>query len=133
MNQLLQLQAATGGSRVVVVLTFLVLLATGVVSLGVAYFVVRGYRQTRNPAQLSLAIGLVLLTVGPIASQFLFSNFTTVSLGVRSLVANASKLLGLGAMLYAIYGTKTTQSRRRPDPAHTTTGADTSTDTEDDS
>jgi hypothetical protein len=45
-----------------------------------------------------------LLTAGPIAIQFALTNFTAVPALGRSVAANASKLVGLGAMLYAIYG-----------------------------
>ena len=98
------LQTSTGGSPVVVALTLLGLLLTACLSLGVAYLLVRGYRQNRNRARLYLGLGLVLLTTGPIVLQFVLSTFTTMSPVIRSGVANASKLLGLGAMLYAIYG-----------------------------
>ena len=103
------LQTATGGSPLVVVLTLLGLLATAALSLAVAYLVARGYRRNRNPARLSLAVGLVLLTTGPILVQLVLSNVTAASPVVRAAAANASKLLGLVAMLYAIYGV----SRRR--------------------
>ena len=98
------LQTATGGSPLVVTLTLLALLLTALLSLVVAVLVIRGYRRNRDPGRLYLALGLLLLTAGPIALQFVLSNLTTVSLGVRSAAANASKLLGLVAMLYAIYG-----------------------------
>lgn len=95
---------ATGGSVLVVVLALVGLLLTAALSLVVAYLIVRGYRRNRNRARLYLAIGLVLLTTGPIVIQLLLTNFTTASQVSRSAAANASKLLGLGAMLYAIYG-----------------------------
>lgn len=98
------LQTATGGSPLVVVLVLFGLLLTAGLSLVVAYLVVRGYRRNRNRARLYLAVGLVLLTAGPIVIQLVLTNVTTISPVGRSAAANASKLLGLGAMLYAIYG-----------------------------
>lgn len=95
---------ATGGSALVVVLALIGLLLTAALSLVVAALIVRGYRQNRNRARLYLAIGLVLLTTGPILIQLLLTNLTPASQVVRSAAANTSKLLGLGAMLYAIYG-----------------------------
>lgn len=95
---------ATGGSPLVVALAFLGLLLTTGLSLVVAYLVVRGYLQNRNRARLYLAVGLVLLTTGPIVIQLVLTNVTGVSDVGRSAAANSSKLLGLGAMLYAIYG-----------------------------
>ena len=98
------LQTATGGSPFVVALALVGLLVTAVLSLGVAYLLLRGYRRNRNRARLYLAIGLILLTTGPIVIQLVLTNFTTVSEVGRSAAANASKLLGLSVMLYAIYG-----------------------------
>lgn len=98
------LQTATGGSPFVVALALVGLLVTAALSFGVAYLLLRGYRRNRNQARLYLAIGLILLTTGPIVIQLVLTNFTTMSEVGRSAAANASKLLGLGAMLYAIYG-----------------------------
>ena len=109
------LQTATGGSPTIVALTFLALLLTAALSLLVAYLVVRRYSQDRNRVRLFFAVGLLLLTTGPIVLQFVLSNFTAVSATVRSGVANASKLVGLAAMLFAIYGfspSRTRSSRR---------------------
>ncbi|GAA0200601.1 hypothetical protein ACFFQF_01155 [Haladaptatus pallidirubidus] len=93
-----------GGSPLVIVLALLGLFVTVALSLVVAYLVVRGYRRNRNRARLFLAAGLILLTTGPILIQLVLTNFMAVPAVVRSAAANASKLLGLGAMLYAIYG-----------------------------
>ncbi|WP_224450440.1 DUF7521 family protein [Haloprofundus salilacus] len=98
------LQTSTGGSPVIVALTLLGLLATVLLSLAVAYLVVRGYRRNRDRARLFLAIGLLFLTTGPIVLQFVLTNVTTLSPGIRSATANASKLVGLASILYAIYG-----------------------------
>ena len=115
MTLALPLGTATGGSTFVVALTFVGLAVTAVLSLLVAYSVYRGYRQNRHPARLYLAIGLVLLTTGPIAIQFALTNFTDVPAVGRSAAANASKLLGLGAMLYSIYGIATPRTIRTDD------------------
>ncbi len=93
-----------GGSRLVVILSFLGLFITAALALVVAFLIVRGYRRNRDDARLYLAIGLVLLTTGPIIIQFVLANVTEISMVGRSASANASKLLGLGAILYAIYG-----------------------------
>ncbi|WP_247003894.1 DUF7521 family protein [Halosolutus gelatinilyticus] len=118
MLTLTNLQTTSGGSPIVVVLTLLGLLVTAVLSLIVASLVIRGYRRNRDPARLYLAIGLVLLTTGPIVLQFVLTNLGSPP-GIRSAVANASKLVGLAAMLYAIYGAsrpgRRPRSKRRGD------------------
>lgn len=98
------LQTATGGSPFIVAVTLVGLLVTAALALVVAYLLVRGYRRNRNRARLYLAVGLVLLTTGPIVIQLVLTNATEVSPVGRAAAANASKLLGLGAVLYAIYG-----------------------------
>ncbi|WP_436343898.1 DUF5985 family protein [Natronorubrum sp. FCH18a] len=98
------LQTATGGSELLVVLALFGLVVTAGASLVVAYVIARGYRRNRDPARLWLAVGLVLLATGPIVLQFVLTNAAVGTDVVRSAVANASKLLGLGAILYAIYG-----------------------------
>ena len=107
------LQTATGGSPRVVALAFVGLFVTAVSSLVVAYLIVRGYRRNRDPARLYLAVGLVLLTTAPIALQFALTN-VGVPAGVRSAAANASKLLGLAAMLYAVYVVSRPPDASRP-------------------
>lgn len=98
------IQTATGGSPLVVAVTLVALLVTAVVALVVAYLLIRGYRRNQDRARLYFAVGLILLTTSPIALQLVLANVTDVSPVGRSAAANASKLLGLGAMLYAIYG-----------------------------
>ncbi|QLG28778.1 hypothetical protein HUG10_15060 [Halorarum halophilum] len=112
------LQTATGGSPLVVVLALLALLLTAALSLVVAYLIVRGYRRNRDRARLYLAVGLILLVTGPIVIQLVLTNVTAASPVARSAAANASKVLGLGAMLYAIYGAarpRRPESRRDAD------------------
>lgn len=119
MPSLAPLQTSTGGSPVVVALALFGLLLTAVLSLVVAYLMVRGYRRDRNRSRLAFAIGIILLTTAPIVLQFVLTNFTDVSPAGRSATANASKLLGLSAVLYAIFvhwrtpaGTRSDADRR---------------------
>lgn len=100
---MIQSVQTTGGSPLVVVLALVGLFVTAVLSLVVASLVIRGYRRNRDRARLWLGIGLILLTTAPIVLQLVLTNIGISEVG-RSAAANASKLLGLGAMLYAIYG-----------------------------
>lgn len=104
---------ATGGSPLIVLLVLVGLLLTAGLSLVVASIVIRGYWRNRDRARLYLAIGLVLLTTGPIVLQLVLSNVTTMSAVGRSAAANTSKLLGLGAMFYAIYGVARSRTTKR--------------------
>ncbi|MFH5799848.1 hypothetical protein [Haladaptatus sp. CMAA 1911] len=109
---------ATGGSPLVVALSLFCLFLTAVLSLAVAGLVIRGYRRNRDGARLWLALGLILLATGPIVVQLLLTNLTGISAVGRSAAANASKLLGLGAMMYAIYGaTRPRPPRERTEKA----------------
>jgi Na+-driven multidrug efflux pump len=112
------LQTAIGGSVVVVVLTLIGTALTAVLSLVLAYRVIRGYRRNRSRARLSLALGLVLLTTVPILLQFVLATFTDILDVGRALATTVSELLGLVAMLYAIYGTtrQTTSRRTESEP-----------------
>lgn len=117
MTATVPLQTAVGGSPFVVALALAGLLLTAVLSLVVASLIVRGYRRNRDRARLYLAIGLILLVTGPIAIQLALTNVTAVSPVVRSAAANASKVLGLAAMLYAIYGTARPRDQEPGSPA----------------
>jgi hypothetical protein len=121
---LVPLQTSTGGSPSIVALTLVGLLITVLLSLVVAYLIIRGYSQNRNRARLYLAIGLLFLTTGPILSQFVLTNLGVVP-NLRSAIANISKLSGLGAMVYAIYSvsqsTNNTQQRQTNSRNHNST------------
>lgn len=76
-------------------------LATVVLGLYISYQAYRGYRRNRSRPMLFLAIGIVLLTLGP-------ALFSTVAANVPQLqsagvvLGFASRLAGLLAILYAI-------------------------------
>lgn len=93
----------TGGSVIVITLVLIGFVLTAMLSLIVAYRVIRGYQRNRSRARLYLALGLVLLTTVPILLGFVTPVVGISSVG-RSLVTTVSELLGLAAMLYAIYG-----------------------------
>jgi hypothetical protein len=119
MHSIIPLQTtidAIGGSPFVILLVLFGMLFTALLSLGVAYLVIRGYRQNRNRARLYLAVGLVLLTTGPIVIQFVLTSATTMSAVGRSAAVYTSKLLGLGALLYAIYGVAHPRAATRTRP-----------------
>ncbi|UPW00923.1 hypothetical protein M0R88_02180 [Halorussus gelatinilyticus] len=97
------LQTAVGGSRLVVLLALAGLLLAAVLSLVVVYELFEGYRRNGTGPMLVLAVGLALLVTGPIFLRLAFANLVDVSPAARSLATTASELLGLAAILYAIY------------------------------
>jgi len=96
--------SATGGSVVIAVLVLLGLAVAAGLSLLIAYEALKGYRGTRDRAMLLLAVGIVLLTGGPIALRIALPTLTDAPESVRLLSTTVSELLGLGCILYAIYG-----------------------------
>ncbi|QLH77592.1 hypothetical protein HZS55_09910 [Halosimplex rubrum] len=96
--------SATGGSAVLAALALLSLAVAAGLSLLIAYEALKGYRGTRDRAMLFLAVGIVLLTGGPIALRIALPTLTDTPESVRLLSTTVSELLGLGCILYAIYG-----------------------------
>lgn len=99
----LPLQTAVGGSRPVVVLAIAGLLLAAVLSLAVVYRLVTGYRRSGTRLMLYLGLGLALLVTGPTALRVAIPTFTDASPVALSLATTAFELLGLSAILYAIY------------------------------
>jgi hypothetical protein len=97
------LQTAVGGSQLVVLLALAGLLLAAGLSLVVVSELVAGYRRNGAGAMGLLAVGLALLVTGPIFLRLAFANLLDVSPAARSLATTASELLGLAAILYAIY------------------------------
>lgn len=74
-------------------------------SVGIAVVLVRGYR--RGPGRtgmLWLAVGLLLLTTVPELLRFGLPTVTDVGTVGRSLSVSTSELLGLGIILWTVYG-----------------------------
>lgn len=104
MGSLLQLRA-TGGDPSVAVAVLALSLLSLVLSLTVAAVLVRGYR--RGPGRrgmLVLAAGLVLLTTVPELLRIVLPSVTGIDVVGRSLLVSGCELLGLGAILRAVYG-----------------------------
>jgi hypothetical protein len=95
---------ATGGSPILALVTLLGLFVAAGLALLIAYEALKGYRGTGERAMLYLAVGIVLLTAGPTAIRVVIPTFTTIQPSVRVLSSTLSELLGLGCILYAIYG-----------------------------
>ncbi|WP_135828072.1 hypothetical protein [Halorussus halobius] len=103
MTAVTPLQTAVGGSTAVVTLAIVGLLVAAALSVVVVYRLVEGYRRNGTRPMLVLGLGIALLVTGPTLLRFAFANALTVSLTARLLVTTASELVGLSAILYAIY------------------------------
>jgi Na+/H+ antiporter NhaC len=97
------LQTTVGGSRTVVLLALAGLVLAAALSLLVVYRLVEGYRRNGTRPMLVLGVGLALLVTGPIFLRLALTNVVSVSPATRSVATTASELLGLAAILYAIY------------------------------
>jgi hypothetical protein len=97
------LQTSVGGSQTVVLLALVGLLVAAGLSLVVVYRLLDGYRRNGTRPMLVLGVGLALLVTGPIFLRLTFANLVSVSPSMRSAATTASELLGLAAILYAIY------------------------------
>ena len=96
--------SATGGSAVLAALALLGVATAAGLALLIAYEALKGYRGSGDRAMLWLAVGIVLLTAGPIAIRGILPTFTDTAASVRVLTATLSELAGLACILYAIYG-----------------------------
>ncbi|MFB6156104.1 MAG: hypothetical protein ABEJ22_09425 [Haloferacaceae archaeon] len=96
-------QTAVGGSPAGVLLAMLTTAVLVVLSLVVAYEAVRGYRGSDDPALLTLAVGIVLVSAGPTFATLVLTNLTATAGDVVTLVQRVAELLGLLTMLYAMY------------------------------
>jgi hypothetical protein len=101
---LLQLRA-TGAEPSLAVAVLALSVLSVVLSVAIAAVLVRGYR--RGPGRrgmLVLAVGLVMLTTVPELLRIALPTVTEVGVVGRSLLVSGCELVGLGAILRAIYG-----------------------------
>ena len=101
---LLQLRA-TGAAPSLALGVLLLTALSLALSAAIAVVLLRGYR--RGPGRtgiLTLAVGLLLLTTVPELLRLGLPTATGVGVVGRSLLVSASELLGLGAILWAVYG-----------------------------
>ncbi|OVE85949.1 DUF7521 family protein [Natronolimnobius baerhuensis] len=70
----------------------------------IAYQAYRGYRRNDASSMLYLAVGLLLLTLCPFLVNVVSTSFTDVDQIVTVFLENVSRLLGLLAIMYSLYG-----------------------------
>jgi len=94
------------GTDPLIALTVLLLSAVSVVlSLLIAVMLIRGYRQgPRQRGMLLLAMGLILLITIPEVLRVGLPTVTDVGTIGQSVVVTACELLGLGTIVWTVYG-----------------------------
>ncbi|ELY86300.1 DUF7521 family protein [Natrinema altunense] len=85
-------------------LTIASLFLVALVGTIIAYQAYRGYRRNDASSMLYLAIGLLLLTLCPFLVNVVMTTFVSADQIVIALLENVSRLLGLGAITYSLYG-----------------------------
>ena len=70
----------------------------------IAYQAYRGYRRNDTPSMLYLAIGLLLLTLCPFLVNVIVTTLLSPDRIVIALLENVSRLFGLVAITYSLYG-----------------------------
>jgi hypothetical protein len=104
MLPLLQLRT-TGTEPAIGIAVLGITLLSVVLSLVIAVVLIRGYR--RGPdrtGMLWLAVGLLLLTTVPELLRFGIPTFTSIGSVGRSVIVSGSELLGLGTILWTVFG-----------------------------
>lgn len=94
---------ATGGSPLVVLAGFVLLVVASILSILVTYKFARGYRRSGARPLLALAVGLFLLAAAPTFARLAFANVVAASAATRTLVTSGAELLGLLIILHTIY------------------------------
>ncbi|AHF99486.1 hypothetical protein HALLA_12515 [Halostagnicola larsenii XH-48] len=86
------------------VLTVASLFLVALVGTLIAYQAYRGYRRNDSTSMLYLSIGLLLLTAFPFLINILITTLISPSQVVTVFFENTSRLLGLLAIMYSLYG-----------------------------
>ncbi|ADD06970.1 uncharacterized protein Nmag_3420 [Natrialba magadii ATCC 43099] len=98
--QPVRLDEATMFELLTVVSLFLVALFGTVI----AYQAYRGYRRNDARSMLYLAVGLLLLTLCPFVLNVVLNTLAATDRIVTVFAENLSRLLGLVAIMYSLYG-----------------------------
>jgi hypothetical protein len=104
LDALLQLRSPSSDPVVALTVVVLTFLSIGL-SVVIAVVLLRGYRRgPGHPGMLSLALGLVLLTTVPELLRVGVPTLTDVDAIGRSVLVSGSELVGLGLILWTVYG-----------------------------
>lgn len=98
------LQTSTGGDVTVAIAVLLGQAAAFVIACWIAKRAYDGYRDARRPPLLWLALGIALLAAVPTVVRFLLPTLLGASSLTTTVLATASEITGLTAILYTVYG-----------------------------
>lgn len=99
------LQSAAAPGQWIVLLTFLGVVVSVVLSVVVVVKGVEGYRGTGDSALLGLAGGILMLSGAPLLLNLALASLTGTAPTTVSVVTNLIQLLGLALILHVIYRT----------------------------
>lgn len=100
----LPLQTVEGGATAVAIAVFVGQATAFVIACWIAKRSYDGYRDARQPPLLWLALGITLLAAAPTVLRFLLPTFFGASSVTTTVLATASEIAGLTAILYTVYG-----------------------------
>lgn len=100
------LQPTTSPGQMVVLFLFLGFVLSIVLSVTILVKGVQSYRRTHDPALLGLAAGILLLSGVPLMLNLILGNTTVAGIETIRLIADLTRLSGLGLILFVIYRTQ---------------------------
>ncbi|SEQ83607.1 DUF7521 family protein [Natrinema salaciae] len=104
LGPVLQTVESEGGTATVAVAVFLGQALAFLIACWIAKRSYDGYRDARRPPLLWLALGIALLAAVPTVLRFLLPTLLGASSVTTTVLASASEIAGLTAILYTVYG-----------------------------
>jgi small-conductance mechanosensitive channel len=98
------LQTSTGGGTTIAIAVFVGQAVAFVIACWIAKRSYDGYRDARRSPLLWLALGIALLAAVPTVVRFLLPTLLGASSLTTTVLATASEIVGLTAILYTVYG-----------------------------
>ncbi|MFB1064386.1 hypothetical protein CP556_07040 [Natrinema sp. CBA1119] len=100
----LQTIEGEGGAVTIAIAVFVGQAVAFVIACWIAKRSYDGYRDARRPSLLWLALGIALLAAVPTVVRFLLPTLLGASSLTTTVLATASEIVGLTAILYTVYG-----------------------------
>jgi len=100
----ISLQTVTGGGATIAIAVLVGQATAFAIACWVAKRAYDGYRDARRRPLLWLALGIALLAAVPTSIRFLLPTLFSASSLATTVLATASEIAGLTAILYTVYG-----------------------------